>query len=105
MSCDGTLDSKVNRIHQRALLITYKDIKSDFDQMLLRDNAVPINHIRNLHLLMIEIYITEWELNPTFMKDIFIEKKDVFMKDIFIEKHSTYGLSSIMKYLLMYIII
>ena len=49
--------------------------------MLLRDNSVTI-HIRNLQLLMTEIYQTKWELNPTFMKEIFVEK------------HSTYGLRS-----------
>ena len=81
MFCDRTLNSKVNSIQEQALRITYKDMKSDFDRLLLRDNAVPI-HIRNLQLLMIEIYITKWELDPTFMKDIFIEK------------HSTYGLRS-----------
>ena len=70
MFCDRTLINKVNRIHERALRISYKDMKSDFDQMLLRDNAVPI-HIRNLQLLMIEIYKTKWELNPAFMKEIF----------------------------------
>ena len=81
MFCNRTLDNKVNRIHERALRITYKDMRSDFDTMLLRDNAVTI-HIRNLQLLMTEIYKTKWELNPTFMKEIFVEK------------HSTYGLRS-----------
>ena len=81
MFCDRTLNNKINRIHERALRITYKDMGSDFDIMLLRDNAVPI-HIRNLQLLMIEVYKTKWELNPTFMKEIFIEK------------HSSYGLRS-----------
>ena len=66
MFCDRTLNNKVNRIHERALRITYKDMRSDFDTMLLRDNAVPI-HIRNLQLLMTEIYKTKWELNPSFM--------------------------------------
>ena len=56
-------------------------MRSDFDTMLLRDNAVPID-IRNLQLLVTEIYKTKWELNPTFMKEIFAEK------------HSTYGLRS-----------
>ena len=42
---------------------------SDYDTMLLRDNAVPI-HIRNLQLLMTEVYKTKWELNPSFMKEI-----------------------------------
>ena len=54
-------------------------MRSDFDALLLRDNAVPI-HIRNLQLLMTEIYKTKWELNPSFMKEIFVEK------------HSPYGL-------------
>ena len=81
MFCDRTLNNKINSIHERALRINYKDLGSDFDTMLLRDNAVPI-HIRNLQLLMIEVYKTKWELNPTFMKEIFIEK------------HSTYGLRS-----------
>ena len=81
MFCDRILNNKVNRIHERALRITYKDMRSDFDTMLLRDNAVPI-HIRNLQLLMTEIYKTKWELNPSFMKEIFIEK------------HSAYGLRS-----------
>ena len=81
MFCDRTLNNKVNRIHERALRITYKDMRSDFDTMLLRDNAVPI-HIRNLQLSMTEIYKTKWELNPSFMKEIFVEK------------HSPYGLRS-----------
>ena len=50
---------------------------SDFDTMLLRDNAVPI-HIRNLQLLVTEIYKTKWELNPSFMKEIFVEKRSPY---------------------------
>ena len=71
--CDRTLNNKINPIHERALPITYKYMSSDFDIMLLRDNAFPI-HIRNLQLLMTEIYKAEWELNPSFMKEIFVKK-------------------------------
>ena len=49
MFCDRTLNNKINRIHERALRIAYKDMTSDYDTLLLRDNAVPI-HIRNLQL-------------------------------------------------------
>ena len=87
MFCDRTLNNKNNCIHERALQITYKDMISDFDAMLLRDNAVPI-HIRNLQFLMTEIYNTKWELNPSFMKEIFVEK------------HSPYVLSGCHKLLL-----
>ena len=81
MFCDRTHNNKINRIHERSLRITYKDMGSDFDTMLLGDNAVPI-HIRNLQLLMIKVYKTKWELNPTFIKEIFIEN------------HFTYGFRS-----------
>ena len=77
MFCDRTLNNRINRIHERALRITYKDMVSDFDTMLLRDNAVPI-HIRNLQLLVTEIYKTKWELNPSFMKEIFVEKRSPY---------------------------
>ena len=77
MSCDRTLNNKINRIHERALRIAYKDMTSDYDTMLLRDNAVRI-HIRNLQLLMTEVYKTKWELNPSFMKQIFVEKRSSY---------------------------
>ena len=34
MFCDRTLNNKINRIHERALRITYKDMGSEFDKML-----------------------------------------------------------------------
>ena len=33
MFCYRTLDNKVNRIHERALRITYRDMRSDFDTL------------------------------------------------------------------------
>ena len=71
------MNNKISRIHERALQVTYKDMRSGFDTKLLRDNVVPI-HIRNLQLLMTEIYKTKWERNPTFMKEIFVDKHSVY---------------------------
>ena len=56
-----------------ALRIAYKDDNSDFTTLLEKDNVVKI-HIKNLQLLMTEIYKTHNNLNPTFMEDIFIAK-------------------------------
>ena len=77
MFCDRTLNNKINRIHERALRITYKDMTSDHDTMLLKDNAVPIR-IWNLQLLMTEVYKTKWELNPSFMEEIFVENSSPY---------------------------
>ena len=40
-------DFDTEAIQELALRITYKDMRSDFDNMLLRNNSVPL-HIRNL---------------------------------------------------------
>ena len=44
-----------------------------FENLLVMDNSVTV-HQRNLQFLMIEIYKTEHDLNPSFMKQIFEEK-------------------------------
>ena len=68
------LNNKINRIHERALRIAYKDNVSTFEKLLEMDNSVTV-HQRNLQLLMVEIYITKYNLNPSFMKQILRKKK------------------------------
>ena len=73
MFCDRTLNQRINHVHERALRIAQKDYKHDFGFLLEQTNSVPI-HIRNLQLLMTEIFKTKFDLNPTFMKEIFIQR-------------------------------
>ena len=40
-----------------------------------RNNAVSL-HQRNLQLLLVEIFKTKENLNPSFMKDIFVERME-----------------------------
>ena len=49
------LNNKINRIHERALRITYKDKSSSFQELLEKRNSVSIHH-RNIQKLAIEIY-------------------------------------------------
>ena len=48
--------------------------KETFENLLEMDNSVTV-HQRNLQLLMVEIYETKSNLNPSFMKTIFEEKE------------------------------
>ena len=73
MFCDRTLSSKVNHVHERALRIVHKDCKNDFGSLLGQSNAISI-HVRNQQLIMMEIFKAYFDLNPTFMKDTFIER-------------------------------
>ena len=73
MFYDRTLDHRINRTQERALRIAYKDYGNDFGFLLEQTKSVPI-HVRNLQLLMTEMYKTKSDLNPPFMKDIFKER-------------------------------
>ena len=71
---DRALDHRINRTQERASRIAYKDYGNDFGFLLEQTKSVPI-HVRNLQLLMTEMYETKFDLNPTFMKDFFHRTK------------------------------
>ena len=64
---------KIERLHKRVLQIIHNGYEFAYEDLLLKDNSVPI-HIRNLHFLMIEIYKTIHDENSSFMKEIFIRE-------------------------------
>ena len=70
MFYDRYLNVKVNKIHERALRIVYRNIHTDYEALLKLDNAVSV-HQCNLQYLMTEIYKTRNDLNPSFMRELF----------------------------------
>jgi len=70
---DRNLNHRINHIHERALHFAYKDYQTDFGSLLEQRNLVSI-HVKNLQLLMTEIYKTRSSLSPPFMKDNFAER-------------------------------
>ena len=73
MFYDRALNHRINHIHERALLIAYKDYENGFGFLLEQSKSVPI-HVRNPQLLMTEIFKTKCGLNPPFMKEIFMQR-------------------------------
>ena len=69
------LNERINYIHERALRIVYRDFKSSFQELLVKDNSVTI-HQKNLQKLVTEIYKVKNNLAPELMKEVFefIEK-------------------------------
>ena len=55
------LNTRINKIHQRALRIVYTDEISSFVQLLEKSGCVSVHH-RNLQLLAIEISKTLHDL-------------------------------------------
>ena len=58
------LNNKINRIHEGALIISYKDYLSNFNVLLENDSSVSM-HVNNPQTLMIETFKTKENLNPT----------------------------------------
>ena len=66
-----TLNDGINKIHERALRLVYKnETFFSFDDILKRNKSVTI-HQKNLQLLATEIYKTKNDLGPKIMKDTF----------------------------------
>ena len=68
-----TLNHKINRLHERALRIVYKDETLTFQELLDKDDSVTIHH-RNLQRLAIEMYKIKHHLSPIPMQALFKEK-------------------------------
>ena len=56
MFCSRKWKSKVNIVQERALRVTYKNNKNDFQKLLYENNETSV-HQRNLQFLMKEIFI------------------------------------------------
>ena len=65
-----TLNNKINKLHERALRIVYKDDDLTFQQLLEKDNSLTI-HDKNLQKLAIEMYKVKHNLSPLPVTEIF----------------------------------
>ena len=65
------LNNKINRIHERALRITYNDKSSTFQELLDKDNSVSIHH-RNIRVLATEIYKVLHGYSPAILNEVFV---------------------------------
>ena len=65
-----TMETQINRIHDRALKIIYGDNVSSFETLLKKSGSVTIHH-RNLQLLATEIYKAFNNLSSSLMSDLF----------------------------------
>ena len=70
MFCSKKMNKKINRLHERALRIVYRDYSSSFEKLLKEDGSVTVHH-RNIQCLATEMYKVKNDLCPQFLKDLF----------------------------------
>ena len=67
-SCEN--NNKINRLHERCLIIIYNDKRSSFNALLEKDGSVSI-HERNIKILAPEMFNVSKNLAPPQMHEIF----------------------------------
>ena len=91
---DRSMHNNINKIHERALRIAFKDMSSKFEDLLMKAASVAI-HQRNLTLLTTEIYKTKHDLNPKSslkkLKDVLPQSKLCDVYHALFESHIRYG--------------
>ena len=68
-----TLNNRINRLHERALRLVYKDPSLSFEDLLQKDESFTIHH-RNLQKLATEMYKAYNDLSPLLVKCIFPQR-------------------------------
>ena len=63
------LNNKINRIHEKALRITY-DKSSSCGELVTKDRSVTIHHI-NITAFAIEIYKVMQRISPPLLNEVF----------------------------------
>ena len=64
MCHNRTLNNKINKLHERALRLVYKEKNLTFDELLEKDKSFSV-HEKNLQTLAIEMYKVKNKLCPT----------------------------------------
>ena len=74
MFCGKTANNEINRVHKRALRIILRDYDASFDELLVENEEKTI-HVRNLQMLMIEVYKYLNHQSPSFLWELFARKE------------------------------
>ena len=76
MCCNRSLNTKINRLHERCLRIVYNDKKSNFNELLVKHGSVSIHH-QNLQKLAVEMLKVGRGLSPKIANELFQFKEQI----------------------------
>ena len=72
-----TLNNRINRLHERALRLVYRDPSLTSDKLLRKGNSFQVHH-RNLQIFATEMYKAENNLLPTIIMKVFQDRENPY---------------------------
>ena len=72
-----SVNSKINRLHERCLRIVYSDSVSSFEDLLDKDRSVS-EHLKNIKTLAIEMFKISNKLTVPLMDEIFVKRNNAY---------------------------
>ena len=77
MFCSRKANTRINKLHERALRIVYEDNISNFDELLEKDKSFSIHH-QNIQTVAIEMYKVHYGLSENSFNDIFHSRSNSY---------------------------
>ena len=73
MYCNRSLNTKINRLHERCLWIVYNDEKSNFTELLVKDGSASIHYQK----LAVEMFKVSRGLSPEIVNELFQFREEI----------------------------
>ena len=75
MCCNRTLNTSINRLHERCLRMGYRDKNSAFNELLEKDDN--LIHYQTLQKLAIKMFIVSRGLSPEIINETFQFREEI----------------------------
>ena len=69
------INNKINKLHERALRVVYKDESCTFEDLLAKDNSFTV-HERNFQKLALSMFKVKHKLCPVPVQDLFNQNEE-----------------------------
>ena len=76
ITCNGSLNTKINPLCEQCLQIVYNYNKSNFNELLVKHGSVSIHH-QNLQKLAVDRFNVSWGLCPENVNELFKVREQI----------------------------
>ena len=72
-----SVNNKINRLHERCRGTVYSDSETSFEDLLDKERSVSV-HVKNIKILVIEMFKVSNKLTVPLMNEIFVKRNNAY---------------------------